>query len=212
MGRYTTIQAFADNNPTIAKVAYDDVALASSKLADEKGDFGAGVTVDKVNNVMGSTAGAGSGDFHHYRHCRRREVERIDGMERDAVREEELKEFEDRVELKRKDCEERTRKNAEKRRRKKANKAGNSGGAPAAAADEGGDDEAGGAEFTYISLSIAKSATTDNDHATSTKAVTEEVVLKAVVANDGSFLEKTKALLAKREQEGENTAVETGSS
>jgi len=64
---------------------------------------------------MGSTAGAGSGDFHHYRHCRRREMERIDGMEKRAEQDEALLEFETRVETKRKECEERTRKNAEVR-------------------------------------------------------------------------------------------------
>ena len=62
---------------------------------------------------MGSTAGAGSGDFHHYRHCRRRELERLDNMVKRAEHDDALSEFEQRVETKRKECEDRTRKNAE---------------------------------------------------------------------------------------------------
>jgi hypothetical protein len=114
MGRYTTIQAFADNNPGMAKLPYDEAALASSKTTDEKtGNFGTGVTVEKVNNVMGSTAGAGSGEYHMYRHGRRRERERIAAMERGAEELQKHEEFESRVDAKRKECEDRTRKNAQ---------------------------------------------------------------------------------------------------
>lgn len=113
MGRYTTVQTFADNNPSVPKVAYEAAALASSKLVDEdKGTFGTGVTVEKVNNVMGSTAGAGSGDFHTYRHGRRREADRMESMEKKAVEDGKEDAFAARVEAKRKECEERTRKNA----------------------------------------------------------------------------------------------------
>jgi hypothetical protein len=68
---------------------------------------------DKVHNVMGSTAGAGSGDFHTYRNTRRHELNRLAKMESESQEEAELREFEERVEAKRKECEDRTRKNAE---------------------------------------------------------------------------------------------------
>ena len=74
MGRYTTVQTFSDNNPSVVKVPYDEKAASSNTSSDggERGDeHGSGYKVEKVNNVSGSTAGAGSGDFHHYRHTRR---------------------------------------------------------------------------------------------------------------------------------------------
>ena len=39
------------------------------------------IYIEKVENVYGSTAGAGSGDFHHYRSQRRRERYRLAKMD-----------------------------------------------------------------------------------------------------------------------------------
>jgi hypothetical protein len=39
------------------------------------------VEIEKIENGAGSTAGAGSGDFHHYRSQRRRERYRVAKME-----------------------------------------------------------------------------------------------------------------------------------
>jgi Protein of unknown function (DUF1168) len=39
-----------------------------------------------MNNVSGSSAGAGSGEFHVYKHARRREYERIQLMENEDKR------------------------------------------------------------------------------------------------------------------------------
>lgn len=43
---------------------------------------------DFVRNVMGSSAGAGSGEFHVYRHLRRKEMTRLKEMEESAKVEE----------------------------------------------------------------------------------------------------------------------------
>ncbi|KAF8541219.1 hypothetical protein BDD12DRAFT_829829 [Trichophaea hybrida] len=72
-----------------------------------------------VANVQGSSAGAGSGEFHVYKASRRREYERLRLMDEEVRREEEKLEFErKREEMKKKD-EEKTSKNRRRRMKKK---------------------------------------------------------------------------------------------
>src|ERR1700744_3900336 len=67
-----------------------------------------------VANVQGSSAGAGSGEFHVYKASRRREYERLRVMDEEAKKEEEDKEWAEK-ERKRKELdEEKTRKNRER--------------------------------------------------------------------------------------------------
>ncbi|OAQ73114.1 hypothetical protein VFPPC_15255 [Pochonia chlamydosporia 170] len=74
-------------------------------------------------NVQGSSAGAGSGEFHVYKASRRREYERLKEMDDSLRREKEQDEFEKgRVERARRD-EEKTRRNRERREKMKARKA-----------------------------------------------------------------------------------------
>jgi hypothetical protein len=79
-----------------------------------------------VANVQGSSAGAGSGEFHVYKASRRREYERLRAMDEEVAKEKDLEVFEkERLERQKAD-EERTRKNREKRMKKKG-KAGKGG-------------------------------------------------------------------------------------
>ncbi|KAK0674632.1 hypothetical protein QBC41DRAFT_3865 [Cercophora samala] len=86
-----------------------------------------------VTNVQGSSAGAGSGEFHVYKAARRREYERLRQMEEETAAEKAQREFEEeRLERIKRD-EEKTRKNREKRNKKKQNKGkggGSKGGTP----------------------------------------------------------------------------------
>ncbi|KXH42313.1 hypothetical protein CSIM01_10260 [Colletotrichum simmondsii] len=87
-----------------------------------------------VTNVQGSSAGAGSGEFHVYKASRRREYDRLRAMDDEVRQEKENDEFErQKAERAAKD-EERTRKNREKRDKKKhkGNKGPGGGGAAVA--------------------------------------------------------------------------------
>ncbi|KKY38081.1 hypothetical protein UCDDA912_g01838 [Diaporthe ampelina] len=101
-----------------------------------------------VTNVQGSSAGAGSGEFHVYKAARRREYERLRLMDDEVRREDEAREFaEKKTEAERRD-DEKTRRNREKRDKMKARKGrakaaaqkngSGAGGASAAAAGGGG--------------------------------------------------------------------------
>eukprot|EP01017_Pseudomicrothorax_dubius_P023021 TRINITY_DN24742_c0_g1_i1.p1 TRINITY_DN24742_c0_g1~~TRINITY_DN24742_c0_g1_i1.p1 ORF type:complete len:178 (+),score=44.53 TRINITY_DN24742_c0_g1_i1:107-640(+) len=80
------------------------------------------IWVERQSSIIGSTAGAGSGEFHHYRRQRRRERARLLQMEKEIKD----KEVQDQFEAKKKDIndefDEVTRKRAEKRKRREENR------------------------------------------------------------------------------------------
>lgn len=87
-----------------------------------------------VANVQGSSAGAGSGEFHVYKASRRREYERVRLMQNEVDREKGESEWQrEQGKIRRKD-EEKTEKNRRKRDKRRAAKKGN-GGAAAAKGD-----------------------------------------------------------------------------
>ncbi|KAK0705259.1 hypothetical protein B0H67DRAFT_649608 [Lasiosphaeris hirsuta] len=95
-----------------------------------------------VTNVQGSSAGAGSGEFHVYKAARRREYERLRLMDDEVAKEKAAAEFEaTRKEREARDAE-KTRKNREKREKKKMKgkagaKSGGSTPAPSATKTNG---------------------------------------------------------------------------
>ncbi|CAM9493163.1 unnamed protein product [Chrysoparadoxa australica] len=139
MGRYTTVQTYSDKNAKVASVPYE-LAKAQGSAADggdaaaEKGDGKHAhdaaegepdrkkskmSTMERVNNVMGSCAGAGSGEFHMYRNARRREMHRVAAIEAEARETKIRAEFEEKLKHNRESVESKTAKKAEKRRRRK---------------------------------------------------------------------------------------------
>lgn len=74
---------------------------------------------DFVRNIMGSSAGAGSGEFHVYRHLRRKEYARQRFIKEQARREDADAAFEERVRQKAAEAEARTAKKRAKRLKRK---------------------------------------------------------------------------------------------
>jgi len=72
-----------------------------------------------VANVQGSSAGAGSGEFHVYKASRRREYERLRRMDEEVTKETADAEFERTKEEKLRKDDEKTRRNREKREKKR---------------------------------------------------------------------------------------------
>ncbi|KAL3453338.1 hypothetical protein BJX65DRAFT_263645 [Aspergillus insuetus] len=77
-----------------------------------------------VANVQGSSAGAGSGEFHVYKASRRREYERLKLMQQEVDREKNESEWAKKMEETRKKDEEKTEKNRKRREKRNAAKRG----------------------------------------------------------------------------------------
>lgn len=110
MPRYSSVQAYGDQHSSMRTVTYEQTAAAPQNRV---------VQPEKVVNPYGSTAGAGSGEFHVYRHARSREMERWKALtqaEQDALQDQE---FQQTLEEYRKEAEERTAKKRKKRQKQK---------------------------------------------------------------------------------------------
>lgn len=75
-----------------------------------------------VRDVMGSSAGAGSGEFHVYRHLRRREYQRQDFLDKMADKHNEDLQYLSKLEENKQAAEERTAKRRKKREKLKQKK------------------------------------------------------------------------------------------
>lgn len=75
-----------------------------------------------VRDVMGSSAGAGSGEFHVYRHLRRREYQRQDFLDKMAEKQDKDVEYLEKLKQNQQAAEERTAKRRKKREKLKQKK------------------------------------------------------------------------------------------
>jgi hypothetical protein len=116
MGRFTSVQAFTDNNASTRTITYAQATGGTTGAASVKA---ATVKPEKVVNPYSSTAGAGSGDFHVYRASRAREMERLERLENEYQAGAKELEYQQLLERNRATDEERTAKRRKKRTRQK---------------------------------------------------------------------------------------------
>ena len=131
-------------------------------IPDRPKDWNPRAPPEFVRDVMGSSAGAGSGEFHVYRHLRRREYQRQDFLDKMSDRARQDVDYLDRVEENRRAADERTAKrrrkrdqlklkkltakkakeDAEKKRKKKEEAGGKSSSSSSSSSDDEEDKEA----------------------------------------------------------------------
>ncbi|KAG9400103.1 hypothetical protein AC1031_011014 [Aphanomyces cochlioides] len=176
MARYTSVQAYPDSK--VGSLPYDNVKDKSgaSSSSTAPGSGNQKFAFNKVENVSGSTAGAGSGEFHMYRAARRREMERIAAMEKEHKQTQEEKEFHDKRKQAQWEQELKSQQKAAKRRRKQEN----------------------------AKLRKMMGQTNDDKKGEESTPVLENVMPGGVpeIPNDGTFLEK---LLAQQKEKPEQS-------
>ncbi|EJK70568.1 hypothetical protein THAOC_08057 [Thalassiosira oceanica] len=220
MGRYSSVQAFADNNANMRSVSYEQATGqgqgASASSSADSASRGP-VQAEKVHNPYGSTAGAGSGEFHTYRHARAREMARWKKINADEAEKKAQEEFtkkamhDSNVEEEKTEKRRRKRERAkEAKRRKKNLKLGGvgegvssgAGGISTSAIDE--------EEFEYTPISapggddklpaIPNDKQKDDNNSSCRDGINDDTKTKdgddVPFANDGSFLEQMKKQLA----------------
>ena len=200
MGRYSSVQAYADSNANTRVVPYEQ---ATGSAAPKAGV----VKAEKVTNPYGSTAGAGSGEFHVYRHARAREMDRWKILEQEEREQLLRQDYEKQLEENKNEEERRTDKRRKKRQRQKEAKmrkknlklVGISSGA-------GGEKDNNVEDEDFISEPDHSPANGEekNDEVESEETVESEAARKVPFANDGSFLEKMKQQLAEESKQSTN--------
>jgi len=200
MGRFTSVQGFADNNSNNRSITYDQAKGSNANSDDNKK-----VATEKVVNPYGSTSGAGSGEFHVYRHSRAREMARWNALDEHAKQQKAEQEFKNSLQVDQDQRETKASKNRKKRqrekeakRRKKVLKAAGidvQKSAPGSNQDE--------EEFTYIPVARQRQQEKKSKPA---EASVSEPSSEGTFANDGSFLEMMRQKL---QEESKNIATAT---
>ncbi|KAJ5749225.1 uncharacterized protein N7511_010921 [Penicillium nucicola] len=117
----------ANQIETLFKDPSKDLQLPNASVSRTSGSLAPPPEI--VANVQGSSAGAGSGEFHVYKASRRREYERLRMMQSEVDKEKDNESWEkEREEAKRKD-DEKTEKNRRRREKRKNVKGKKGGGA-----------------------------------------------------------------------------------
>ncbi|XP_017770430.1 PREDICTED: PRKR-interacting protein 1 homolog [Nicrophorus vespilloides] len=121
-----------ESKPVVARTPVDIQRIKLEKLMknpekaviipERPKERGAPIVPDFVRNVMGSSAGAGSGEFHVYRHLRRKEYARQHYMNEKAKWEKLEDEYHDKIDENKRKAEQVTAKKRAKRLKKKSNK------------------------------------------------------------------------------------------
>lgn len=211
MGRYSSVQAYADNNANMRAVSYEQ-ATGSSEV--KKG----AVKAEKVSNPYGSTAGAGSGEFHVYRHARSREMERWNRIDQQEKLEQAEQAFEDQLKEAEEEALSKTEKNRRKRQRQKEAKLrkknlqlsgvaaavvaeGNSGKKTSEPNDPQENGKAEDDEFTYTPVAQQQKQDDEQEEDDDKKLPATELDASnpdtsTDIPNDGSFLEMMKKKMA----------------
>ena len=107
----STFQVFSDVNTKVVSGYVEGKSGGSGKVVTER-----------VDNVMGSSAGAGSGEFHMYLSSRNRENFRLESIDAQRKQEEEEKAFKEKLALNKLLDDQKTAKNVKKRQRIKQKK------------------------------------------------------------------------------------------
>jgi len=124
MGRYSSVQAYTDNAHNNRTTSYEQ-ERATPSSSSGTGGTGTGtgaLKIDKVHNPYGSTAGAGSGEFHVYRHARAREQERLSKLNEEEADQLEQQQYDEKINNWKQEEERNLNKKRKKRARNKASK------------------------------------------------------------------------------------------
>ena len=229
MPRFSSVQAYADNNANVRSISYAEATgqqqqgKASGEGNGPAGTGTGGVKTEKVSNPYGSTAGAGSGEFHVYRHARAREAMRWEQLDKAEASEKQEIEYQNLLKANELEQERKLSKNRKKRQRSKAAKlkkkslkaAGinldisSAQQQDANAPTDGGDED----EFAYVPISQQEQPSKQEVDTTTKKSQKEIVEGRGPknqrqgdetinIPNDGSFLEAFLAQTATPAQSG----------
>lgn len=209
MGRYTTVQIYSDSNPSMRSVSYNQstdttktasTASTASTSAATPHETKRLIRPEKVDNPSGSTAGAGSGEFHVYRAARARETLRLKTLDEEEKERLEQEQFQKQVWENMSKEQKKTEKRRKKRLREKNAKLRkknmklngivlDSTAETTTTSNKKNEKDLEDEEFQYTPIYVKNEDTNENS---AKKQKTELNIKPEEIKNDGSFLELMK--------------------